>query len=109
METILESQGVNLSAESTAGANHNGLPTYWIYRNILNIPKYIEYFETAENKQKEELNFWKHVDNIEKNKMTTLCFLNFHIPFKTWLFYKLEMTMTISIEWRWAHLLRLKM
>lgn len=33
---------------------------------ILNILKYMEYFKTAENKQKEKLDFWKHVNKREK-------------------------------------------
>lgn len=42
--------------------------------------------------EKEYLNFRKYVNNIKKNKMITLCFLNFHVPFRTILSYKLEVT-----------------
>lgn len=56
--------------------------------------EYIEIeFRSVENKEGEELNFWKHVDNTEKSKTITLClFLNFLIPFRTWLFFT---------SWKW--------
>lgn len=65
--------------------------------------EYIEYLKSAENKQKEEQTFYKHVDKIEKNKMITLCFSNSAHPFQE-LFSQLEwnnfywMKMSIPIE-----------
>lgn len=46
---------INLHAEFIASSSHNG-------PFILNIRKYMEYFKTAENKQKEKLDFWKHAN-----------------------------------------------
>lgn len=72
---------INLHAEFIASSSHNG-PLHTIY-------EYMEYFKTAENKQKEKLDFWKHANKRGNPKWLLYAFLNFQVPFRTWLFYKL--------------------
>lgn len=63
--------------------------------------EYIEIeFRSVENKEEVELNFWKHVDNTEKSKTITLCFVSkFPHTFQDLaIFYKLEMTQFLLNE-----------